>query len=334
MRNSEATARSQLTRRLFLGAGAMIATAGAVLAQQPATPPAPRVKGPPVWLDMDQVELDAAYDQNVYAPNLQQVVKRWATASETVRARLGAPQRYAYGPTPIEGLDVYLTKRSNAPINIFIHGGEWRVGLARNWAFAAELFVHGGAHFVVPDFASVQDVGGNLLPLAEQVRRAVAWVYGNAQRFGGNPNRIYVSGHSSGSNLAGVLLTTDWQRDFNLPADTLKGGLCSSGIFNLTPVCLSARRKYLACTNEIAHALSPQLHLDKLNAPVIVTYGTLETPEFQRQARDFAAAVQAAGKRVQLLVGEGYNHFEVIETLGNPYGFLGRAVLEQMQLAK
>jgi len=159
-------------------------------------------------------------------------------------------------------------------------------------------------------------------------------VYGNAQRFGGNPNRIYVSGHSSGSNLAGVLLTTDWQRDFNLPADTLKGGLCSSGIFNLTPVCLSARRKYLACTNEIAHALSPQLHLDKLNAPVIVTYGTLETPEFQRQARDFAAAVQAAGKRVQLLVGEGYNHFEVIETLGNPYGFLGRAVLEQMQLAK
>ena len=110
MRNSKSMSRYHMTRRAFLGAGiagAMIATAGTGLAQQPApAPPAPRVKGPRVWLDMDQTELDAAYDQSVYAPNLQQVVKRWATNSEGVRARLGAPQRYAYGPTPIEVLDV------------------------------------------------------------------------------------------------------------------------------------------------------------------------------------------------------------------------------------
>jgi arylformamidase len=330
--------RSHMTRRLFLGAGAtaaMAATAGPLLAQQPApASPAPRVKGPRVWLDMDQAELDAAYDQSVYAPNLQQLVKRLATNSDLVRTRLGAPQRYAYGPSPIEALDVYTTKRTNAPINIFIHGGEWRLGSAKSSAFAAELFVHGGAHLVVPDFAWVQDVGGNLLVLAEQVRRAVAWAHGNAQRFGGDPNRIYVSGHSSGGHLAGVVLTTDWSRDFNLPADAVKGGLCCSGMFDLKPVCLSARRRYLACTVEMEEALSSQRRLDRLNAPVIVTYGTLETPEFQRQSRDFAAAVRAAGKPVQLLVGEGYNHFEIIETLANPYGLLGRAVLEQMQLAK
>lgn len=160
---------------------------------------------------MGQAALDAAYDRSVYAPNPQQVVKRWATHSEGVRARLGAPQRYAYGPTPIEGLDVYLTKRPNTPIHSFIHGGEWRVGLAKNWAFAAELFGHRGAHFVVPNFVSVQDVGGNSMTLAEQVRRAVAWVYGNAHRFGIDPNRIYVSGHSAGGHLAGLLLTTDWR---------------------------------------------------------------------------------------------------------------------------
>ena len=114
----------------------------------------------------------------------------------------------------------------------------------------------------------------------------------------------------------------------------MKGGLCSSGMFDLKPVCLSARRRYLACTAEMEEALSSQRRLDRLNAPVIVTYGTLETPEFQRHSRDFAAAVRAAGKPVQLLVGEGYNHFEIIETLANPYGLLGRAVLEQMQLAK
>jgi len=303
------------------------------MAQQPPPPqPAPRVKGPRVWLDMDQAELDAAYDQSFYAPNLQQIVKRYATNSEGVRARLGAPRRYAYGATPIEGLDVYVTMRPSAPINIFIHGGAWRVGLAKEYAFAAELFVHAGAHLVLPDHVWVQDAGGNLIPLAEQVRRAVAWVYRNAHSFGGNPNRIYVCGHSSGAHLAGVVLTTDWPKDFNLPADIIKGGLCCSGMFDLKPVRLSARSRYVKFTDETEQALSSQRQLDKLHAPVIVAYGTLETPEFQRQSRDFAAAVKAAGKRVELLVGEGYNHFEILETLASPYGLLGRAVLQQMNL--
>jgi len=307
------------------------AVAGPLLAQQPPAAAAPRVKGPPVWLDMDQAELDAAYDQSRYAPNLPQITKRYATNSEAVRARLGVPRRFSYGTTAIEALDVYTTKRPNAPINVFIHGGAWRVGLAKDSAYSAELFVHAGAHFVVPDFIWVQDAGGSLMPMADQVRRAVAWVYRNAQSFGGDPNRIYVSGHSSGGHLAGVVLTTDWKA-FKLPADAVKGGLCCSGMFDLKPVRLSARSNYVKFTDETEQALSPQRQLNNLNAPVIIAYGTLETPEFQRQSRDFAAAVKAAGKPVELLVAEGYNHFEIIETLGNPHGLLGRAVLEQMKL--
>jgi len=95
---------------------------------------------------------------------------------------------------------------------------------------------------------------------------------------------------------------------------------------------MSARSDYVKFTDEIEEALSSQRHLDRLNAPLVVAHGTLESPEFQRQARDFAAAVTAAGKPVRLLVGEGYNHFEMIETLASPYGLLGRAVLEQMKL--
>jgi arylformamidase len=326
----------QVTRRAFLGAaasGVALATTIPASAQTPAAP-APRVKGPRVWLDMDQKELDDAYDQSVYAPNLRQVIGRYATNSEAARTRLGAPRRHAYGPTPIEALDLYPTRRPDAPIQIFIHGGAWRVGVAKDNAFPAELFVQAGAHFVVPDFALVQDVGGSLLPMADQVRRAVAWVARNARSFGGDPGRIYLSGHSSGGHLAGVVLTTDWSREFNLPADTVKGGLCCSGMFDLKPVRLSARSQYVKFTDEMEEALSPQRHLDRLHAPVIVAYGTLETPEFQRQSRDFAAAVKAAGKPVTLLVAEGYNHFEIIETLANPYGLLGRAALEQMGLAR
>jgi arylformamidase len=78
-----------------------------------------------------------------------------------------------------------------------------------------------------------------------------------------------------------------------------------------------------------ATAITP----DKLNGPVVAAHGTLETPEFQRQTRDLADAVKAAGKPATLLVADGYNHFEIIETLANPYGLLGRAALEQMKLA-
>ena len=309
-----------MKRRMFLAAGGALA-AGAAFA-----------KGPAVWLDLDQAELDAAYDQAKYAANLQQIVKRYATNSEAVRARIGVPRRLAYGSTPIEGLDLYATKRPNAPIHVFIHGGAWRSGLARDYAFPAELFVNAGAHYAALDFINVMEAGGNLMPMADQVRRAVAWVHRNAKSFGGDPERIYVSGHSSGGHLAGVVLVTDWRKDFNLPADTVKGGLCCSGMFDLKPVRLSARSSYVKFTDEVEQALSSQRHLDRLNCPVIVAYGTHETPEFQRQSRDFAAALKAAGKPVQLLVGEGYNHFEMPETLASPYGLLGRAALEQMRL--
>jgi arylformamidase len=291
----------------------------------------PRVKGPRVWLDMDQKELDDAYDQSVWALNQQHVSKRRAVWSESIRARLRS-ERFSYGPTENETLDIYKTTRWNAPIRIFIHGGAWRGGSAKDSAYPAEMFVTAGAHYVAVDFVSVGDVGGNLMPIADQVRRAVAWVYKNAARFGGDPNRLYLSGHSSGAHLAGVVLVTDWQKDFGLPDEIVKGALLISGMYDLRPVRLSKRSEYVKFTDEMEQGLSTQRHLDKLKTPVILAHGTLESPEFQRQTREFAAVVKATRKPVQLIVGEGYNHFELPETFGNPYGLLGRVALEQMQL--
>jgi arylformamidase len=244
--------------------------------------------------------------------------------------------RFSYGETAIEALDVYRTPRvdakGNAPIVIFVHGGAWRVGLAKDFAYAAENFVHAGAHFVVLDFINVLEAGGSLFPMAEQVRRGIAWVYRNAQRFGGDASRIHLCGHSSGAHLSGVALTTDWQGDHGVPADVIKSGLVCSGMYDLKPVRLSARSRYVSFTDEMEEALSSQRRLQWLDAPLIVAYGTYESPEFQRQSRDFAAAVKAAGKPVQLIVAENFNHFEGIETLANPHGLLGRAMLAQMGL--
>jgi arylformamidase len=288
-------------------------------------------KGPLVWLDMDQKALDDAYDQMVYAPNRDQVHKRNTFNSERVRARLGAPKRHAYGSAPMEQLDLFPTSKPNAPINVFIHGGAWRTRAVKDYAFLAEMVVRAGGHWIGLDFDGVEGTKGDLLPMADQVRRGVAWVYNNAKNFGGDPNRIYVSGQSSGAHLAGNVVTTDW-KDYGVPNDVVKGALLCSGMYDLKPVRLSKRSEYVAFTDESEEKLSSQRRLDRLNCPVIVAYGTFETPEFQRQNREFAAAVKAAGKSVTFLVAEGYNHFEMTEMIGNPLSLLGSAVLEQMKL--
>jgi arylformamidase len=283
-------------------------------------------------MNMDQVELDAAYDQSSYAPLLRQIIKRYASSSAATRARLGNPIRAGYGSTPVEALDIFKSKKSNAPVFVFIHGGAWRSGASKDYAFPAELFVNAGAHYVALDFTNVIEAKGDLTVMADQVRRAIVWTHKNAASFGGDANRLYIGGHSSGGHLCGVALTTDW-KEFGAPDDMIKGGLCMSGMYDLKPPRLSARSSYIKFTDAMEQALSSQRHIGNLRAPVICTYGTNETPEFQRQNRDFAAAVKAAGKPVELVEAADYNHFEMCESLGNPYGPNGRAALKMMNLA-
>ena len=322
---------SRLSRRAMLGATAVLAT-GPALAEECRLGPAPHEKGARVFMDMDQQELDASYDQLAYEPLLSQITKRLASNSEAMRARIGAPERESYGPSAVEGLDIYRTKRENAPIFVFIHGGAWLGGAAKDYGYPAEMFVNAGAHYVAVDFIAIKEAGGDLGIMAKQVRSAVAWVHKNAAKFGGDPSQLYVGGHSSGGHLCGVVLVTDWQKEFGLPPNIIKGGLCMSGMYEMKPVALSARRNYVKFTDAMEDSMSAIRHIDQLHAPVTVTCGTFETPDFQRQSREFAAAVKAAGKPVQLIEAPNYAHLEMCESLGNPYGANGRAALEMMKL--
>ena len=323
---------SVITRRSLLGTAAAIVATPAPAEECRVGPP-PHEKGPRVWMDMDQVELDASYDQAVYAPMIAQFSKRYASISETTRQRLGAPKRFAYGPTPIEGLDVYPARTANAPIFVYVHAGRWVRGSAKDYGYPADLFVNAGVSYVALDFIQVDAANGDLRAMADQVRRGIAWVYQNAALFNGDTKRFYIGGHSSGGHLAGVAAVTDWQKDFGLPADMLSGALLMSGMYDLKPARLSARSNYVKFDDDMEQRLSSIRHIDLLRAPITVTYGSFETPDFQRQSRDFAAAVKAAGKPVELLEAANFNHFEMCESLGNPYGPNGLAALKLMKLA-
>jgi arylformamidase len=159
----------------------------------------------------------------------------------------------------------------------------------------------------------------------------VVWTYQNAIRFGGNPDNIYISGHSSGAHLAGVLITTDWVK-YGLPADVVKGAVLCSGMYDLYPVSLSSRNEYVEFTDKMVRDLSPINHIDKIRTPVILAYGTHESPEFKRQSQAFAEALKKESKQVELHILEGYNHFEIMIAMGNPYDISGELMIKQMKI--
>jgi arylformamidase len=333
MTKRHSTSRCVTRRALVAGAaaGTLAATTDMAAAQRcPAEPPA-RGKGPLVWMDMDQHEIDEAYDQSVYAFNARSINDRRVYNNAIVRDLLDKPQRLAYGPAEIEKLDIYKTRRANAPVLVFIHGGGWQGGRADQFAVYAEPYVKAGVNFVVVDFANVKETNGDLFPMVDQCRRAVAWVYRNAASIGGNPNDIYTISRSSGSHLAGCVLITEWEKQ-GLPRDLIKGAVLGSGMYDLKPVRLSKRSSYVKFTDAMEHELSAMRHLARINTPVVAAHGTLETPEFQRQSRDFVAALNAMGKPARLITARGYNHYEVGETIGHPYAVLGRAAFEMLKL--
>ncbi len=308
------------------GHGARVAEVMGVPADHRRQPSA----GTKVWLDFDQAALDAAYDQTAYAPNLTQLIERMKTNSALMRRRIGEPHVFSYGASPVEKLYYYPANAPNIPIHIHVHGGAWRKRNAEDILFPAETFINAGIGFATFDFISVDETAGDLEPVLAQVRSGLAWLAQNAGMLGGNPDRLYVSGFSSGAHLASSAIIKDWSR-FGLARNPYKGAVLASGMYDLHAVRLSSRASYVIFTDEIEDSMSAQRHVDKFDIPVVLLHGTYETPEFQRQTRDFAAALLDGGKSVQHLVAEGYNHCEVMEMFGNPYSMLGRAAIAQAQ---
>jgi arylformamidase len=285
--------------------------------------------GKPIFLHYDQKSLDDAYDQNVWARDRDGAWRRRSAFSEDVRSRIGAPTRLTYGATDIEKLDLYRTQAKDAPVVILVHGGAWRRGNASDHAFAAEQFVVAGSHYVVPDFANVQDVGGDLNVLVGQIRNVIVWTFHEIRRFGGNPDQIYLIGHSSGAHLATAALLTDWA-SLGLSPGIVRAAFCLSGLYDLKGARLSARSNYVSFTDQVEQDLSAARHIHRIPCPITIAYGSLDSPEFQRMAQEFAKALDDVHKLAGLLVADQMDHFETLECLSDPRTEIGKAALNMV----
>jgi arylformamidase len=259
-----------------------------------------------VFRDYDQAALDAQYEQRAWVPHADEIIQRYAAASDRVRARIGEPRVERYGPTAPETLDIY---GAGNKAFVFVHGGAWKRQSSREQAFPAEPILGAGAAYVALNFALLPTV--TLQEMVGQVCRAIDWVYRNLS------TEIVLCGHSSGGHLGGCAL---------IKTNVVKKALLVSGIYDLLPVRLSARNEYVRLDERLEREYSPIRHVERIRCPVTVGWAEEESAEFFRQSKEFAEKLGAP-----TLLGKGLNHFEIIETMADPRSPLGRAALNMLQ---
>ena len=260
---------------------------------------------------------DRMYNNRALVPDHADYFARWDSRSRAARDSLRCELDVAYGPGPMETLDIFPARQANAPVVVFIHGGYWRSLDKADHSFVAPALHALGAAVVVPNYALCPAV--TIPEIVMQMVHAVAWTWRHAREFGGDPGRIRVFGHSAGGHLASLLLACDWSvvgRD--LPPHLVNQVLSISALYELesllkTPFLQSSLR----LTPEDARRASPAFLPSPTRGRLFTVAGADESPEFIRHNH----LIQQAWGRARVPVCEdlaGLNHFSIVEALTQP----------------
>lgn len=276
-----------------------------------------------------QEELDEQYDTGRTVSNAGFYADLYERESDLLRSERDHELRVPFGPTLAEHVDVYPAG-DNAPVLVYVHGGYWRARTSREFGFVVRGPGSRNVATVVPNYALCPDV--SIDEIVRQARAALAWTCKNAHSFGGDPERIHVAGHSAGGHLVAMLLSTDWEGEYGLPSDIIKGATVISGLFDLAPFPYTFLQPKLQLTWDQVRRNSPILHLPDGAPSLLVAYGGDETDEFKRQSEDFLGAWRSKGLSGERLILPGKNHYDVIDGFLDAGSPLLSEVLGQMGL--
>ena len=251
--------------------------------------------------------------------------------SAAAREKLGGVLDIAYGPEPLQKLDIFAPDgASGAPVLFYIHGGGWRAGSKDGNSFTAEAVNAKGALWVPIDYGLAPDY--TIDQLVDHVRSAVKWVYENIGGHGGDPDQIYVCGNSAGGHLTGTCLMPGWHGDYGVPEDIFKGACAMSGVFDLDALVHASYgyNEQLGMDLAAARQFSPIHNLPAKSCPLIISYGEPELEGFKNQSKNYAAAWADAGLQVDEIAVPGAHHFAMARQLADPDCTLHHAMMEMV----
>ncbi|MBD2441492.1 alpha/beta hydrolase [Nostoc sp. FACHB-110] len=280
---------------------------------------------------LTQAELDAQYNPAELGLDILSYINFYATNSARVRKKLPCDLNVAFGPTVVEHLDIFPAQQPNSPIVVFIHGGYWIMGSSKDYSFVAQGLVDANVTVVVVNYALCPKV--TIDEIVRQNRSAISWIYHHAQSFGADPNQIYVTGHSAGGHLTAMVMATDWENDYGLPNNIIKGGCAISGLFDLMPFPYTWLQPKLQLSWAEVLRNSPILHLPKQAGSLLITYGGKETSEFHRQSQNFLKVWKERGLAGEYLPQPEENHFTAINGFLDANSPLCTAILNQMKVS-
>jgi arylformamidase len=281
-------------------------------------------------VNYDRDFLESQYNPRLQIPEFAQFFARWKADAIKARQSLECRLDLSYGPAAAETLDFFPAAKRSSPLLIFIHGGYWRALDKADFSWVAPGFVAAGISVAVVNYGLAPKT-----PVPEiigQMRRACAWLYGNAPTLGVDPRRIFCSGHSAGGHLTGMMLATDWPAiSPALPQRLLAGAFSVSGVFDLQPLTHAEfLSKDFILDEAAARRISPAFLPVRNEAPLLLAVGALESDEFHRQSRFMAAHWAKVVARDPLSVPES-NHFSVCDDLARPGNMLFEAWRQAMR---
>ncbi len=287
--------------------------------------------GDAIYRGYDRAALDAQYDNRTRIDNSEDLVAGFTRDSETVRGRLHNISNISYGETEPERLDIFPTKGdSPVPVQVFYHGGYWRQLDSEDFHCVVPAFVEAGAVCVVVNYALIPTV--DMSELLRQCRAALIWVHDNIADYGGDPERIYISGHSAGGHIVAAMLTPNPVEGMGETAHLVAGAVAISGLYDLEPIRLSYMQDILAFTLDDVRKHSPLNTPPRRPLPLVLAYGAEESEEFARQSQTYAEAVRGNGIACDVRPISGANHMTVASDLSNADTEMAQIVLRQMGL--
>ncbi len=261
---------------------------------------------------MDRNALDRAYDSSAPVPESE-----WLVRSETFRALHPEHLNLEYGPRPRNRID-YFSAEPHAPVLVFIHGGFWQMRSKEDFAFIAGSFFSSAVSVAMVGYPLGPDA--SMDEIVADAHAAIRYLATQLPELGGDPERVVVSGWSSGGHLATMVLDE--------PA--LRGGVSISGLYELEPLLKSYVNDKLHMDLAMAQRNSPILLLPKSSKQLDLFAGSAELSEMRRQTADYASARRAAGLPTQYAEIPDANHYTVLHSMMKSDGTIHQAIMTML----
>ena len=281
------------------------------------------------YVNLAEDQFEHHFNPRATATNVDEKIAAMAQRSVVVREQYRHTADLPYGPSAAETLDVFLPREPGAPVQLFIHGGYWRAMDKSNYSYVAPPFVDAGAAVVVINYALTPTV--TLDEIVRQTVGSIAWTYRNIAEYGGDPERIFISGNSAGGHLVAMALAHDWAAD-GLPVDLLKGATPITGVMDCAPVLKISANDDIRLDPGMAHRNSP-IHCPPPHPlPLIIAVGGSEPAGWIEMSRAYLKVGEAVGFKPRYLEMSGLDHFDISAAVGDASSPLTQAMLEQMEL--